>query len=97
MIDQDRVAPPFGNRPLRRVVGVVDVEVGDGPDGDIGVTGVREGDRLSREELEVSVRADMDDRIRTKHLLDVAVSREVLVGRRDIRVMEDLADLAVAL
>ena len=97
MIDQDRVAPPFGNRPLRRVVGVVDVEVGDCPDGDIGVTGIREGDRLAGEELEVPVRADMDDRIRTKHLLDVAVSREVLVGRRDIRVMEDLADLAVAL
>ncbi len=97
MVNQDRIAPPFGNRPLGRVVGVVDIEVRDGPDGDIGVAGIGEGDRLSREELESPVRADMDDHVRTKRLLDVAVGCEVLVGRRDFRIVEDLADLTIAL
>ena len=96
MVNQDRVTPPLGDRPLRGVIGVVDVEVGDGPDGDVGEAGVGEGDRFPREELEVSVRADVDDHVRAERLLDVAIGREVLVCRRNARIVEDPADLAVA-
>ncbi len=38
----------------------------------------------------------MDNHVRTERLLDVAVCREVLVGRRNARVVEDPTDLSVA-
>ena len=67
-----------------------------GPDGDIRVAGVGEGDRFSRQKLEVPVGSDVDDDVCPEDLFEVVVGGEVLVGRRNLWVVEDLADLAVA-
>ncbi|OPY50321.1 MAG: hypothetical protein A4E51_01766 [Methanosaeta sp. PtaU1.Bin055] len=95
VIDQDGVAASLSDRPLGRVVGVVDVKVRQISDPDIGITVSGEADRFSRKKFQVSVGSYMHNHIRTKAILDVSVRGQILVGGRHIRIVEDLAYLTV--
>jgi len=60
VIHEDCVAAPLGDGPLGRVVGVVDVQVGDGSDADVRVAVPGQADAFSWQELEVAMSAYMD-------------------------------------
>ena len=96
VVDEDGIAPPLRDGALRRVVRVVDVEIGHGVDGDIGKAAGGEARSLAGEEFEVAVRAHVDHRVGAELPGEPLIGGDVLVGRRHGGVVEDLADLAVA-
>jgi len=95
MVDQGCVGAPLGDRALGGVVRIVDVEVGKIADGDVRITIGGKGGALAGQKFEIAVGAHVDNHIRTEIPLQVAIGRHVLVGGRDVRVVQDLAYLAV--
>ncbi len=96
MIHQGGAGPALGDRALRGVVGIVDVEMRQLVDGQIRQTGFGKADALAGQKLQVAVSADMDHHMGAEGIFQIAVGSEILMGRGNIRIMEDLADPAVA-
>ena len=95
VIDQHGITAPFGHHAFGRVVGVVDVKMGQGADGDVRPAGAGQAGPLAGQPLQVAVGAYMDNHVGAENMLHVHVGGDVLVGRRDVGVVEDLAYLAV--
>ncbi|OPX75021.1 MAG: hypothetical protein A4E44_01601 [Methanosaeta sp. PtaB.Bin018] len=70
--------------------------MGDGSDADVGIAVPGKPHAFSGQELQVAVRPHVDEHICTEDLLKIAVGGHVLMRGRHIRVVQDLADLAVA-
>ena len=84
MVDDDGVGPSLG---LGALAGVVDDERVDErhvAERDVGEAAGRQPDALARQPLERAVLADVDDGVGAPPLVEPAVEREVVVGRRQV-------------
>ena len=63
------------------------IDIREASKSDIGIAGVVEADGLSGQPFEIAVGADMDHRVGLEHLAQPIIERQILVRRRDGRVM----------
>ena len=96
VIHQNGQAAALGNGAFGRVVGVVDVQMRQGVDGQIGHAAFTQTNALARQKFHIAVRAHMHHHIGVEDVFQIAVGGHVLVRRRHIGVVQDLADLPVA-
>ena len=96
MVHESGVAPSLGDDPLRRVVGIVDIEVGQRAYPQIGIAIPGEPRTFARQKFEVAMGAHVHDHIGAEIALEIAVRGHILVRRRDLRIVQYFADPPVA-
>ena len=96
MIHNHGIAASLGHSSFWRIVGVIDVKVWNVANGDIREAASRKPHRLARQKFHVSMRSHVHHDICPKDLLDPVIGGEVLMGRRDLGIMKNTADLAIA-
>ena len=87
--DQGGVRAPLGLRALARVVDEERVDERDVADRGVGGAGGRQAGGLARQPLQVAVLADVHDRVRGELLPQPVVGGQVVVARRQVRVVVD--------
>ena len=89
VVDKRGVRAPLGLRALARVVDQERVDQRQVADRGVGAAGGRQAGVLAGQPLQVAVLADVHDRVRGELLAQPVVGGQVVVGRRQVRVVVD--------
>jgi len=90
VVDDAAVRPALGLRSLARIVDDIGIDVRQIHDGQIRVTLLRKPERLARQPLQRTVRADMHDGIGPEDVPDPAIMRKIVMRRRYIGIVQHL-------
>ena len=85
--DEAGAAPAFGDDAFAGNGHQVRINVGQGAQGDIGITGAVQARGFARQPLQVAVGAQVDHRVRLEHFPQPVIEGQVLVGGRDGRIV----------
>ena len=85
--DEAGAAPAFGDDAFAGNGHQVRINVGQGAQGDIGITGTVQACGLARQPFQVAVGAQVDHRVRLEHFPQPVIEGQVLVGGRDGRIV----------
>ena len=96
VIHDGRQRSALGDGALWRIVGIIDVEIRHRADADVREAAVGKSGSLAGQEFQIAVGTHMNDHVCLIDALKIAVGGKILMRRRTMGIVENLADRSVA-